>query len=171
MGCFPVSGIRSLGGMVDWTQPVDTVIGVILGGGLASTWLEVRHHRRTERDSRRERYAELLGDLETLLVDADTIRRTGALIGGLVTKEVLEESKEWIETKCGRLRRPLSALANGHPSPEVQNLARRLQAALVACLHTAWWGAQEQGSPQLADLAKEKHEEAQRLLGELQKAI
>jgi hypothetical protein len=158
--------------MVDWTQPVDTVIGAILGGGLASTWLELRHQRETERESRRERYAELLGDLETLLVDANTVRKTGTLIGGLVPPDVLEGSQDWIQQKYGRLRRPLSALANAHPSPKVQDLARKLQAALVACLHTTWWGAQErEGSVKLADLAKERHDEAQRLLGELQKAI
>jgi hypothetical protein len=52
---------------VDW---IDMAIGAIFGSGLTSTWLQIRQQRRAEMIQRRERYADLLMDLQALLAMA-----------------------------------------------------------------------------------------------------
>jgi hypothetical protein len=113
------------GGKVDGTRLFDIIMGAIFGGGLSSTWLQLRHQRRIERNERREKYAGVLIDTQALIDVTTAIRYITTFRGGLGPDKV----KEWeasVERVRTRVSGPLMRLAHTHPSAQVRELAEQL---------------------------------------------
>jgi hypothetical protein len=115
---------------VDWEPILTAVIGA-LGGGVVGAWLQGRRQARSGRQQRRERAAEVLAEVKAFLVDAHPDR--------LAFNANQATNAETFQQLRDRIRVPLLALAGGHPSRAVRDLARRLEVALANTFHTVEW--------------------------------
>lgn len=123
-----------------------------------------------ERDRRRERAGEVLAQVTALLADAEAIRVGGTILRGAASKETLVGAQGALVARHGALRGQLLALATGHPSPDVRNRARLLEAALGSYLHSIWWCFVNRLSDEQQRLnanAEDQHAKAVQLLAEL----
>ncbi len=117
--------------MTSWATLLAALIGGLLGGGIPAlmTYLAGQREQRDRRQDRQWLDAEVLADVYRLLVDIDPARR-----GMSVSRANGVEDDRWadIGQRLGDVRTRLLRLASGHPSTEVQALARKLEAELSA---------------------------------------
>lgn len=109
----------------DWAPVIQTGIGAAaaISGGFVGAWWQARGQQRIERDRRRERAAEILGEAALLLDDADTkFKAIWHIPGHKVTGPLAQRHQT--------LRNELFVLAAAHPSREVWTLSRQLEEAL-----------------------------------------
>jgi hypothetical protein len=151
--------------------------GLVGIGGLALTARNAereRANRREEReaDTHRElvrRGAEVIGPLLTVLstIEPDRI----AINAGPSSYKQIDDARY----RFGELRDPLAAFALSHPSPKVLDLAGQFDVAVDnAIIQTGWLlrdVLEHAGAREQRDVAREKHDEARRIAGQLHKAI
>jgi hypothetical protein len=147
---------------------VDMTLGAVFGGGLVGTWLQLRHQRSVERNRRRERAAEVLAPMMKLLGEIrpywwDTPEPNRQLVS--------DYKKRWEE-----LREPFLVVAAAQPSPAVQDLAHKVDAAMGDTIALVDWLVEEKATKsdyakQVLDESLEQHAKTHNLLSDLLKAI
>jgi hypothetical protein len=114
---------------VDLTRLLDIGMGAVFGGGLTSTWLQLRDKRRTERNQRREQYAELFIDIRGIL---DTVFAIRAIAATSDDPEP-EKAERWDRATTSLSRRiqgQLMLLAHKDPSRRTRRLANQMSSAI-----------------------------------------
>jgi hypothetical protein len=157
--------------VADWSALAQTAIGAAaaIGGGFAGAWWQARGQLRIERDRRRERAAEILGEVALLLDDAD---RKFKAIWHIPGQEVMGP----LAQRHQSLRNQLFVLAAAHPSRRVWTLSRQLEEALFqVIIGIEIWIDDRRGDQPGHEAAKataqEDHATAVRLLEQLHTAI
>jgi monoamine oxidase len=121
--------------MPSWQTVVITVgaSGVAVVGTLLGTWLQLRHNRREQKvraeAARRERAAQILGRVRTLLHDLDP-ERMGANVSRKTPTQLASFERRW-----SPLRDELAVFAAADDDPRVTEAAARLEIA-VSNTHT-----------------------------------
>jgi hypothetical protein len=161
-------------GMTSWITLLAALIGGLLGGGTPAlmTHLAGRREQRERRQGRQWQDAEVLADVYRLLVDIDPARR-----GMSASRADGVEDDRWavINQRLGDVCRRLLVLASGHPSAEVQVLARKLEAELSAATTHSRYHAYDvlrsRNTPEQLRAAQECHEAAVATADELDRAV
>jgi hypothetical protein len=160
--------------MTSWTTLLAALIGGLLGGGIPAlmTHLAGQREQRERRQARQWQDAEVLADVYRLLVDIDPARR-----GISVSSVDGVEDDRWadIGRRLDDIRTRLLRQASGHPSTEVQALARKLEAELAAATthsrHHVSDLLRRRDTPEQLQLAQESHEAAMATADELDRAV
>lgn len=156
---------------MDGMRLVDMAIGAVFGGGLASTWLQVRQQRRTEMIERRERYADLLIDLDGVLSLATSVR-VAIAVNGAVEPEKAEQRNQVLTHHRVRVLPKLRRLAHTHPSSGVRDLAQELHDTVRRLMQAAVWHPGKDPVPTVEEvLDNEEYLKAERLLARLRDSI
>jgi hypothetical protein len=151
-------------------------MGAVFGGGLTSTWLQLRNQRRVERNERREKYADVLIDTQAL-IDVTTAARYLASWEGGKTREKAEEWEASIQRARARVSGPLKRLADTHPSAQVRELAELLVWETGVLLRETRRSMKRQldvelDEDALIEIGEDEHRlEAERLLRKLRDSI
>ena len=115
--------------MSSWITLLSAAVGGLVGGGIPATmtYRASRQQQQERRQGRQWQDAEVLAEVYRLLVDIDPARR-----GMSVSRTPGAEDDRWagIGRRSDEVRTQLLRLASGHPSVEVQSLARDLEVEL-----------------------------------------
>lgn len=115
--------------MSSWITLLSAAIGGLVGSGIPAvmTYRAQRQRRTERREDRQMLDAETLADAYRLLVDIDPARRSMS-----VSRDPNVEDNRWadISKRLGDISRRLLILHSGHPSTEVQTLAKKLEVEL-----------------------------------------
>jgi hypothetical protein len=151
---------------------VQTGIGAAaaIGGGFIGVWLQGRYQRQADRDRRRERAAEVVGDAIHWLADArpNLLHRLDS-----ETHRTIVD----LEERLGSIRRRLLVLAAGHPNPKVRELVEQLHPKMASTMEASKRMLREQRQLPLGKTGvwaldpNDDYANAERLVTELLKAI
>lgn len=160
----------------DWAPVIQTGIGAAaaIGGGFVGAWMQGRGQQRLEQYRRRERFAEVLADVMSLLED---INPRQVRFGYKLSDP--DKFHGDSEARQGTIRTRLLVLAAGHPESDVRSLARRLDKAVTEVTFDMGMLVEtlvefDPKSPEVKDIrdqAKRKHKEAEELLNDLLRVI
>jgi hypothetical protein len=161
-------------GMTSWITLLAALTGGLLGGGIPAvmTHLAGRREQQERRQARQWQDAEVLADVYRLLMDIDPARR-----GMSASTEDGVEDARWadIGQRLGDVSKRLLQLASGHPSTQVQTLARKLEADLSRATNNSRYQVSDvlrhRDTPEHLQLAQECHQAAVATADELDRAV
>jgi len=148
--------------------------GGLVGGGIPAvmTYLASQREQKEHRQAQQWQDAEVLADVYRLLMDIDPARR-----GMSASSEDGVEDARWadIGQRLDDVRGRLLRHAGGHPSTQVQTLARKLEADLSRAASNSRFQVSDvlrhRDTPEHLQLAQECHEAAVATADELDRAV
>jgi hypothetical protein len=161
-------------GMTSRITLLAALTGGLVGGGIpaAMTYFASQREQKEHRQAQQWQDAEVLADVYRLLMDIDPARR-----GMSASSEDGVEDARWadIGQRLDDVRGRLLRQAGGHPSTQVQILARKLEADLSRAASNSRFQVSDvlrhRDTPEHLQLAHECHEAAVATADELDHAV